>query len=571
MSLTPTDSSGKHDQHSGRIRDNARIEPQDTYIIPDPAGILLCNGRVFAGTGRPPITADVAIRDGRIAAIGSGVTIPGAEVVDLRGRLLIPGFQDAHVHPVQGGLTRRRCDLLQVSGSRAVVATVAAYAHAHPELAWVTGGGWSMADFPGGTPRREALDEVIEDRPVLLHNRDTHGAWANTRALRMAGITDSTTDPPDGRIERDPDGTPSGTLHEGAVDLVSRLIPLSSEAENIEALLDAQSYLHELGITAWQDAIVGSFGMMGDPSSAYHRLGVQGRLTGRVVGALWWDRERGLEQIPELLERRAELAAGRFAATSVKIMQDGVAENLTAAMTSPYTGCDHAGLSFVDPELLCRAVTRLDAEGFQVHFHAIGDRAVREALDAVAAARSANGPSDNRHHVAHVQVVHPDDLPRFGALGVTATIQPLWAAYEPQMTELTLPVLGPQRSAWQYPFADLLRSTGLLAAGSDWPVSSADPWEGIHVAVNRSLPPQDAYHDPRPFLPGQRLSLADALTAYTAGSAYANHLDDTGTIAVGKLADLVVLDRDPFAGDPAAIAQTRVVATYVGGVPVYTR
>lgn len=533
------------------------------------ATTIFRNGSIFTGMGRPPIAADVAVRDGRIAAIGSAAAIPGARSVDLRGRLLMPGFQDAHIHPIDGGLTRRRCDLLAVSGARAVLAAVAAYAHAHPALDWITGGGWSMADYPGGTPRREALDEAVPDRPVLLHNRDGHGAWANTLALRRAGITAGTPDPPDGRIERDGDGTPSGTLHEGAVDLVARLIPLSSADENVEALLDAQRYLHSLGITAWQDAILGAFGVMSDPSSAYQRIASDGRLTARVVGALWWDRERGVEQIPDLVERRAALGIGRFATTSVKIMLDGVAENLTAALTAPYTGHSHAGLSFVDPELLGRAVAGLDAEGFQVHFHAIGDRAVREALDAVAVARTANGPSDNRHHIAHVQIVHPDDRPRFAELGVTATIQPLWAAYEPQMTELTLPVLGPQRSAWQYPFADLLRGSRHLAAGSDWPVSSADPLEGVHVAVNRTLPPGDPNHDPRPFLPDQRLSLAAALTAYTAGSAYVNHLDDTGTIAVGRVADLVVLDRDPFAGDPADIASVRVLATHIGGDPVY--
>jgi predicted amidohydrolase YtcJ len=527
--------------------------------------LVFRNGTVFTGTGRPPIAADVAVRGGRIAAVGHAPA--GTTEIDLRGRLLMPGVQDAHAHPVDGGLTRRRCDLLSVSGERATLTAVAAYASAHPELEWVTGGGWSMADYPGGTPGRQALDAVVPDRPVLLMNRDGHGAWANSRALHLAGINADTPDPPDGRIERDADGTPSGTLHEGAADLVNALIPLSTVDENVEALLDAQRYLHSLGITAWQDAILGPFGVLSDPSSAYHRVASEGRLTARVVGALWWERERGLEQIADLVERRA--TAGRFAATSVKIMQDGVAENLTAAMTAPYTGCTHAGLSFVDPKLLCEAVTRLDALGFQVHFHAIGDRAVREALDAVAAAREANGPTDNRHHIAHVQVVHPDDLPRFAALGVTATIQPLWAAYEPQMTDLTLPVLGAQRSDWQYPFGDLLRCGARLAGGSDWPVSSADPWEGVHVAVNRSLPPGDPYHDPRPFLPSQRLSLADALTAYTAGSAYVNHLDETGTIAVGQLADLVVLDRDPFAGDPAAIASTRVSATYVEGELVY--
>jgi hypothetical protein len=298
----------------------------------------------------------------------------------------------------------------------------------------------------------------------------------------------------------------------------------------------------------------------------------QGRLTGRVVGALWWERDQGLEQVDRLLALREELTGGRLAATSVKIMQDGVAENHTAAMLSPYLrgcGCgeggSHDGLSFIDPELLKEYVTVLDGHGFQVHFHALGDRAVREALDAVEAARVAHGRNDTRPHLAHLQVVHPDDIARFRTLGVTANIQPLWAAHEPQMDELTIPFLGPERSAWQYPFGDLLRAGATLAGGSDWPVTSADPLLGIHVAVNRV----SVEHPAQAFYPEQRLDLGSALTAYTAGSAYVNHLDDTGTISVGNLADLVVLDRDPFDGPPEDIRHTRVEQTFVGGQRVY--
>jgi predicted amidohydrolase YtcJ len=226
-------------------------------------------------------------------------------------------------------------------------------------------------------------------------------------------------------------------------------------------------------------------------------------------------------------------------------------------------------------------VTLLDAERFQVHMHAIGDRAVRECLDAIQAARKANGgPSggrcggpaggaDNRHHIAHLQLVHPDDIPRFAALGVTANIQALWAAHEPQMDELTIPFIGPQRAARQYLFADLLRSGARLAAGSDWAVSSANPLRAIHVAVNRSLPGATGA-EAEPFLPGQSLDLAQALAAYTIGSAHVNHLDDqTGAIEPGRLADLIVLDRDPFAAPAAQIADTRVLRTYVAGQQVF--
>jgi predicted amidohydrolase YtcJ len=242
-------------------------------------------------------------------------------------------------------------------------------------------------------------------------------------------------------------------------------------------------------------------------------------------------------------------------------------------MLEPYLdgcGCRTAnrGLSFVDPLELRANVTTLDAHGFQVHVHAIGDRAVRESLDAFEAARRVNGRGDQRHHIAHIQVVHPDDVSRFGQLGVVANMQPLWATYDPQMTELTMPFLGEERTQWQYPFKSLRDSGALLAAGSDWPVSSPDPLWGIHVAVNR-LSPDGEGVEHGPFLPHQALDLATAVTAYTAGSAYVNHLDETGTIEVGKLADLAVLDRDPFTGPVEEIAETRVVATYVEGRQVF--
>ncbi|MFE6856146.1 amidohydrolase, partial [Streptomyces sp. NPDC057674] len=362
-------------------------------------------------------------------------------------------------------------------------------------------------------------------------------------------------------------------LQEGATALVSRLVPPSTPADRLAGLLRAQKLLHSLGITGWQDALLGAFSGRADPSDAYATAARDGSLTARVTGALWWDRQRGSEQIAELVALREKLSHGRFRATSVKIMQDGIAENFTAAMTSPYLdGCGcataNSGLSFVDPGALRRYVAELDALDFQVHFHALGDRAVREALDAVEAAVAANGRRGNRHHLAHLQVVHPDDLPRFAALGALANVQPLWAAHEPQMDELTIPFLGPERSAWQYPFGDLVRSGATLVAGSDWPVSSPDPLAGIHVAVNRREP---GTADERVFLPEQRLDPSTALAAYTAGSAHVNGHDDAGTLRPGNLADLVVLDRDILTGPPEEIAAARVERTYVGGRLVHAR
>ncbi|MFJ4953454.1 amidohydrolase [Streptomyces sp. NPDC088760] len=536
------------------------------------ADLLFTGGPVLTPEGRTATA--VAVTGDRITAVGHAevraLAGPRTEVVDLAGRLLLPGFQDAHVHPVPAGLELSQCDLTRATTAEETVAAVRAYADAHPEREWILGGGWSMEAFTGGTPTKELLDAVVPDRPVYLPNRDHHGAWVNSRALELAGVGRDTPDPADGRIERDASGEPSGTLQEGAMQLVGRLAPPATPADRLAALLRAQRHLHALGITAWQDALVGDFLGMDDPAQAYLTAAQDGSLTARVVGALWWDRERGAEQIPELVEKRAASSRGRFRAGAVKLMLDGVAENGTAALLDPYLdrcGCRTAnrGKSFIDPGELPRYVTELDALGFQCHFHALGDRAVRDALDAVEAARTANGPNDTRPHLAHLQVVHPDDVPRFARLGATANIQPLWAAHEPQMDELTIPFLGPERAARQYPFGALLRSGARLAAGSDWPVSSPDPLQGIHVAVNRVEPGGTG----PVFLPHERLDLADALSAYTAGSAYVNHLDETGRVAAGALADLVVLDRDPFAGPPEAIAETAVALTYVGGECVY--
>lgn len=532
-----------------------------------------------AGDGSP--ASSVAVVSGRIAAIGNAgdpriqeLIGPATEVIDLRGHALLPGFQDAHVHPAFAGVTMVGCNLMGAARLDDALARIAGYAEQHPEREWIAGSGWRMEWFPGGTPDRQTLDRVTGGRPAYLSNRDGHGAWANTRALELAGLDARTPDPVDGRIEREADGGPQGTLDEGAATVVGDLVPELTFDERLAGLMLAQQHLHARGITAWQDAIVGDYLGSPDPLPVYLAAAASGQLTARVEGALWWDRARDGSQLPDILERRERGRGPRFRANTVKIMQDGVAENFTAGMLEPYhdlTGCHPhgSGLSYVDPVALLGYVTQLDALGFQVHLHAIGDRAVREALNAIEAARTANGWTDNRHHIAHLQVVHPDDVRRFAELDVTANIQGLWAAHEPQMDELTLPFIGPERTARQYVFGDMLRSGARLAAGSDWAVSSANPLRAVHVAVNRSLQGATGA-EAEPFLPGQSLELAEALAAYTIGSAYVNHLDDeTGTIEAGKLADVVVLDRDPFAAPKSEIGSTGVLATYVQGEPVY--
>ncbi|MFJ6215588.1 amidohydrolase [Streptomyces sp. NPDC092296] len=545
------------------------------------ADLVLTGARVRLGRDR--WAAALAVRDGRIAAVGAAADVlalagPRTRVVHSPGGLVVPGFQDSHNHAPFAGRNRLRLWLNDLEGRHAYLDAIAAYADAHPEEEWILGGGWAMEYFPGGTPRKEDLDAVVPDRPVFLFNRDVHGAWVNSRALAAAGITDGTPDPSDGRIERDPvTGEATGTLHEGAAYHVNdHVVPLPDRAEWEAAILEAQGYLHSLGITGWQDAWVTP-----GTQAAYQALAADGRLTARVVGALWWDRHRGLEQIGELLERRerglrvaapgAALGSG-FHPTTVKIMTDGVLENHTGALLEPYCdGCggqsDNHGLSYVPYDLLREAVTELDRHGFQVHLHAIGDRAVRNALDAIAAARAANGPGDRRHHIAHVQVVQPSDVKRFAELDTVVNCQTYWAQSEPQMDELTLPFLGPERARLQYPFADFLASGARLAMGSDWAVTTADPLEQLEVAVTRVDP---ANRGNAPFLPEQRLPLDDALDAFTAGSAYVNHDAHGGAFEVGRRADLALLDTDIFApgfATPAStpLADVRVRLTLAAG------
>ena len=532
------------------------------------------NGTVFDGRRFLDAGTGVLVRGGRVAGLG---TVPpgSSEPVDLHGGTLVPGFIDSHAHPVFAGNQIRHCDLRDASTASGYVELVATYAASHPDEAWITGGGWSMDAFPGGIPTRQMLDAVVPDRPVFLPNRDGHGAWVNTRALELAGVDAATPDPADGRIEREADGSPGGMLQEGASELVGRLLPVVTPDEWYESLLIAQRHLLGLGITGWQDAILGDYQEGADPLPAYQRAAGDGSLIATVVGALWWDRAQGLDQIAGLIDRRDQWHGDRFRATSVKMMLDGIVENHTAAMLEPYLatdGCagDHTGLDFVDPDELPRYVTALDAEGFQVHFHALGDRAVRNALDAIAAARQASDSTEPRHHLAHLQVVHPDDIPRFAELAATANLQALWAAHEPQMDELTIPFLGERRSGWQYPFRSLQAAGAALCGGSDWPVSSPDPLLAIHVAVNRTLPTDAGGAGNEAFLPEQAITLASMLGAYTAGSAAVNGVDDhVGSIRAGMDADFAVIDADLSHVDSSDICHATVRQTWVRGELVH--
>ncbi len=541
------------------------------------AELIFRNGTVRTVDGAP--SDALAVGGGRILAIGDAdvrpLLGPRTEVVDLGSGALLPGFQDAHAHPVLGGLHRMECDLSAWHSRRDYLREIHAYAASHPELEWITGSGWYGDVFEGGFPDRETLDRVVGSRPAVLRSHDAHGVWANSAALHRAGITAASPDPEGGRILRDTEGEPTGMLVESAAELVTRLLPEPGEQTLRKAIRNAQRYLHGLGITAWQDAAVGSALGLPDIGPAYAALAANGELTAKVTGALWWDRERGLEQVPELVERRRRLAGPGFTPSAVKIMQDGVCENLTAAVLEDYHGVPgERGMSFLDPERLAALVDALTGAGFDLHFHAVGDRAVRECLDAV---QKAGRDGDFRHQIAHIDLIAEREVARMRELGVLANLQPLWARQDPVLVETKLPYLTESQRARHFAFGALERAGVGLAMGSDWPVSDPAPLWGIHVAVNRTAPPGDPHAaDPRsrtaPLLAGEAIPAERAVSAYTAGSARANRLGDrTGRLAPGLAADLVVLDADPVTVAPEEIGAIGVGMTFADGRLVHER
>lgn len=534
------------------------------------ADVVLVNGAVYTMDAVRSWAEAVAIKGDTIVyagpASGAGERIgPRTRVVDLKGRMVLPAFQDAHIHPISGGIAYNSCALYDVEGKEAYVRTVRDYAARHPDKPWIRGDGWSLDAFsPTGIPDKALLDAVVSDRPVYLESSDGHSAWVNSKALRIAGITKDTPDPAGGRIDRDAKtGEPVGGLQDEAMNLVARHIPPFTPRERIDGLRYALKMLNGYGITAFQDANAPV-----ESLETYRTLDQSGELTARVVASLWWDRNKGDEQIPGFLDLRHRFTRGRLRATTVKIMQDGVMEVQTAALLKPYLGKPGVtGLVMVDPEKLKGYATRLDKEGFQIHFHAIGDAAIRHCLDAVEAARRANGSRDARHHISHLELLDPSDIPRFRTLGVIANFQPLWALTDGYMKDLTLPFLEPERARWLYPIRSLQLSGAVLAFGSDWSVSSANPLEEIEVAVLRRGP---AGETKETFIPEERIDLRDALAAFTIGSAYVNFLDQkTGSIEAGKVADLIVLDRNLFNIPPEQISETKVLLTLLDGKPVH--
>ncbi|MCT9001055.1 amidohydrolase [Microbacterium memoriense] len=537
---------------------------------------LYTNGHLYLGGGEFA-RGHVLTRGERIerVVLGEAPDLAADEVIDLRNGTLLPGFQDAHVHPLLAGLQLIGIDLAPVHDRGQYLQRIADFARANPTAEALTGGGWFGDVFPGGFPTASELDTVVPDRPVVLFSHDAHGVWVNSAALVAAGIDSRTEDPADGRILRDENGEPTGMLLESAVGLVSALTPDPDSNVLAEALLAAQQRLHSVGITAWQDAAVGVSDIGPNALPVYEDLDRRGLLTARVVLALWWDRTRGIEQIGDFEVTRDRLEGSRrLDAGTVKVMVDGMVENRTAAMLAPFEGFgDDRGVTFVPDNRLEELSVALDAAGFQIHYHAVGDAAVRSCLDALEAVRQHNGVTTLRHHIAHLDIVDEVDSPRFGALDVSANVTALWARMDEEIETRKLPLLGAERARRHFPFADIARQGGRIVGGSDWPVTDPNPLWSVRAAVTRTGVPEDphaigAQVFTNPLLAEQSLELGQALDAYLANAAHVNRLDSqTGALREGMLADLVWIDRN--IGEISALGSARVRRTVVGGTLVY--
>ncbi len=538
--------------------------------LPVAADVVLKNAAVYTLDTSRPLAQAVALAGGKIIFVGKAseaekYLADKTKVLDLAGKMVLPGFQDSHVHLVSGGVELGQCDLNELQTEEEILARVRAYAEANPAKDWILGGGWALPVFPQANPRKELLDAVVSSRPVFLSAADGHSAWVNSRALELAGITAETPDPEDGRIERHPQtNEPTGTLREAAMGIVSRLIPEPSADEYLDGLRAGMALANRFGITSIIEASAD------DPIlDAYSALDRNGELTVRVLASIYVDPGKGPAQVEELVRKRERYRGRILKATASKIFADGVIESHTAALLEPYLDRPgDPGKPILEAEEFNRLAAALDEAGFQIHVHAIGDKAVRMTLDALAAARKANGPRDGRHHIAHLELIDPGDVPRFHGLGVAANFQALWAYPDTYITQLTEPILGPERSGRLYPIGSVVRSGGLFAGGSDWSVSSLNPLDAIQVAVTRRDP--EAPAGPA-WLPEELVDLPTAVAAYTRVGAYLSFEEKTrGSIQRGKDADLIVLDRNIFEVPPREIHKAKVVLTFLEGKVVYS-
>jgi len=541
------------------------------------AEVVLVNARIYTVNTKQPWAEALAIHAGKILAVGSEKDIaafrgPATKVIDAQGHLVVPGFTDCHIHFLDGSLSLLRVNLDDVKTIPEIQKMVKAYADAHPNAPWVLGRGWSYPVFPSGLPDKKYLDEIIPDRPVYLEGFDGHTWWANSKALQLAGITSKTPDPPNGSFVRDPvTGEPTGAVKEDAADdVMKRAIPRPSREEKLQALRAGLKQANRVGLVRVHSAGGVSISS-GDLQNAdlFDELRKKGELTVRMYMAYRMNPpEVTKDDLKQAEEARRRYHDEWISAGSIKFFLDGVIESHTAAMFSPYSDDPkQMGTLFWNPSKYTEAVEELDSRDFQIFTHAIGDRAVRLALDAYESAAEANGTSDERHRIEHIETITADDIPRFAKLGVIASFQPLHAYPDEDTLNIWARNAGPERAQRGFAWNSVQSTGGALAFGSDWPVVTLNPWPGLQNALTRQT--RDG-NPPGGWFPKQRVSLPDAIKAYTLGAAFAGHFEKTeGSLEPGKVADLIILSQDLFKIEPTDIAKADVLLTMVGGKVVY--
>lgn len=531
------------------------------------ADTVFLDGEVYTVDSNRSRAEAVAVDDGRIVFVGDSAGArdligPHTRVIELDGRMLLPGFHDSHVHPMAAGTRKFRCQLAGLAWPEPVLEAIRKCAVGIEPGEWLRGIGLDDALFANGSLDRELLDEILPENVAFIATSSGFNVWTNSAGLRAAGLTATDLDPEHGTVVRDPvTREPTGVLLGPAVADLYGLIPPLGADKLRDALRSATGMAHRYGITSANEASVEDRHW-----KAYVQADEAGELELRVQASQRWDPERGMEQLEEMLERRDGAPGPRFRADAVKFFLDGNLQHRLAALLQPYAGSeDNVGELAFDATTLNAIATRLDAEGFQLHFHAVGDAAVRQALDAIEAAIEANGPRDRRHQIAHLVLIHPDDLPRFAELGVVADFQVIWAKDDEERAA-DVALLGVERAGRLIQTRSMLDSGARVVLGSDWISESMDPLFGIQVAVTR----QPIGAEAEPWLPGERMSLEDAIAAYTIYGAWlARQEAETGSIEVGKAADLVVLSDNLFGLDAHAIESQQVEMTMIDGEVVY--
>ncbi len=536
------------------------------------ADTIVIHARIYTENSRQPWAEALAIRGEKIIAVGSDNEIQAyrgksTQVMDAAGHLVLPGFEDCHIHFMDGSLGLDQVDLNDSKTVLEIQQRVKEYAASHGEekYPWITGMGWTYPTFgTAALPDKKILDEVVPDRPVYLVAFDGHSSWANSKALTMAGITRQTPDPPNGKIARDANGDATGALKESAGDLVAKMMPKPTREERLAALRHGIREANKLGLTRVQSA-----GQDFEYLDLFDELRRNGELSLRFYIAYFQNppelRPSDLEKIEAARQTyHDEWISGGV----VKTMLDGGVEAHTAAMLEPYSDDpSQTGKMFWDPEKYRAAVAELDKRGLQIFTHAIGDKAVRTALDAYENAAQVNHTHDARPRIEHIETVAAVDIPRFGKLGVIASVQPLHLYPDADTLDIWARNVGPERARRAWSFHSIEMNGGRLAFGSDWPVVTMNPWKGLQTGITRKT------SEGKPdggFVPGEAISLEDGIKAYTLGAAFAGRRDQQeGSLEAGKLADLIMVDQDLFKIPASKIDQTKVLLTMVGGKVVY--